>query len=1269
MLFTTSAWRRIGVLTLVLAGFAPVAFPQASTSLRGTVSDQQGAVIPEAVVTLHNLDNAAARQTITSGSGEYAFPQLPPGNYELRVEKPGFSTLTKTGVTLVVNTPATLDLMLEVGKSEEVISVMSEAPAINTQDASVGNAFSELQVRQLPLQTRNVVELLSLQPGVTTNGEVLGARRDQNNITLDGVDVNDNQNAGLVTQNSTTGNTYQGVNGNGGNSNAGFNSVLPIPLDSVEEFRVTVGGTGANEGRSSGGQVVLITKSGTNQIHGSAYEFNRNTATSANTWFNNQSGVPVQQLVRNQFGASIGGPIKKDRIFYFVNWEQRIDASSVAQVRAVPAESLKQGYLNVQSTDGSVQTLKPSEVALVDPLGIGVNSAYQKIMNEYPVGNAPAFGQDGGLNFSGYRFNAPDHLNNMAWVAKMDFKLDSAGRHTLSLRGTLADNTQDLLLQQFPGQAPASVERDNHKGLSARYTTIVTPTLVNSLTYGLTRFGQELSGVTGTGLQFEPTALSSLQNWAARAKGRTNPMHNLLDDATWTKGKHTITAGINFRFGTNNISTYNSSFPLYAYGATELIGLGADINGSVTNYLAQKLGNPNIQLANATAVTNASAMLLGILNDVFVTYQYNKTGQVLSQGTPQQRSFVQRAYAGYISDAFRVRRDLTVTVGLRYENARPAYEAGGLQVAPTVPLEQFFSQRNGLQYQGVPANQMPDFTLSYALNGPANGKPSWWSPDNANFGPRLAMAYAPVDHGGGLGKIFGKSGALRFGGALVYDQFGQDMIVNYDQMGSLGLTQPTNFPDSYSFTTSPRFNGTFPALPASPAGGFPFTPPSIAAITGNFLGISSDLKTPYAMVLNANFSRQLPGNLTFEVGYMGRLSRRLLMQGDVFTPLENYKDPKSGVTWQQNAMQVYNLFNGLAKSAGIPPNSATAAIANQVAANPNLVPNLPFVNDIWPGYQNYYFPGSASANYFYSVYGVFGGSFLDSLHAADRYNGYYIPGKCLSVPGCYTFFAQQGSSMPMWMNGGSANFHALTLALRRRFSSGLQFDFNYSWSHSIDNGSAAESGAGEQGAAIQNIFNLGQFRGSSDFDIRHNINANFMYELPVGKGKPFLHDIPGWLNQAIGGWQISNIWRYSTPLPSAVAGQLAYNTNYWLSSLAVLTTPVQSGKVRIDENGIPSIFANSIDASNNFQNEAPESAGTRAAVRLAPIFNVDMAVSKVFHLPWEGHIIQFRAEAFNALNHPNFTNPSLSLQSPLTFGEYQGTMPPRSMQFALRYEF
>src|SRR6202158_6099326 len=313
----------MGLLGILLGTFS--CYAQSTTSMRGVITDPSGGVIPEAIVTITNADNGLLRRNVTDASGEYKFLQIAPGTYKLSAEKEGFATMTRSDVKLLVNTPTTLDLAMAVSATGEVVNVASEVSQVNTTDASMGNPFSEMQVRQIPLQTRNVVELLSVQPGVTSNGEVLGARRDQNNITLDGADVNNNQNSGLVAQNATTGVTYQGVNGNNANVNAGFNAVLPIPLDSVQEFRVTVGGEGVDQGRSSGGQVVLVTKSGTNQLHGSLYEYNRNTATAANTWFNNQSGVPAQQLVRNQFGASIGCPIKKDRAFYFVNWEQRVD--------------------------------------------------------------------------------------------------------------------------------------------------------------------------------------------------------------------------------------------------------------------------------------------------------------------------------------------------------------------------------------------------------------------------------------------------------------------------------------------------------------------------------------------------------------------------------------------------------------------------------------------------------------------------------------------------------------------------------------------------------------------------------------------------------------------------------------------------------------------------------------------------------------------------------------------------------------------------------
>ena len=442
---------RVSVFALLACA---VAMGQSTSSLRGVVKDTTGALIPDSAVTLTDASTGALRKVLSNSNGEYQLLQVPPGKYSLRVEKPGFSILTKTDVSLEVNVPATLDCVLEVGSVGSTVNVEADTPQINTVDGSLGNAFVERQVQDLPLQTRNVVELLSIQPGVTQTGEVLGARRDQNNVTLDGVDVNNNQTSGITSalvngaQSSTT---STGVTGN----TPGFNAALPIPLDSVEEFRVTVAGQTADEGRSSGGQVTLVTKSGTNTIHGSLYEYNRNTLLAADDFFNNQAGIARSPLVRNQFGASLGGPIIKNRLFLFANWERRIDASSTAETATVPSATLRQGIILAQVTDGTntfVQTLSPSQVQTIDPLGLGFNPAMKTYLNSFPTGNDPALSLDNNLNFDGLRFNAPLDLDQSAYVAKLDYNIDRAGKHKFSVRGTLNDASQDLTAAPLPGR-------------------------------------------------------------------------------------------------------------------------------------------------------------------------------------------------------------------------------------------------------------------------------------------------------------------------------------------------------------------------------------------------------------------------------------------------------------------------------------------------------------------------------------------------------------------------------------------------------------------------------------------------------------------------------------------------------------------------------------------------------------------------------------------------------------------------------------------------
>ena len=309
---------------LVTASF--IAAQTSSSSLQGSVTDPSGSAIGGASVMLSSNESKLERTMATGTQGEYRFFALSPGAYSLTVTAKGFSRYEQTDLELLVNTPATVNVRLKVGSVNESVTVSGEAPALNMVDASIGNPFSETQVKQIPLDGRNVPDLLSLQAGVTSigngphlddpkvkdqdsrNGAVNGARSDQSNITLDGVDVNDQSNG------------------------YAFTSVLPITPDSVQEFRVTTSNYNADQGEGSGAQVSLITKSGTNSLHGSLYEYHRNTATSASDYFVRQ---PLK-LIRNVFGASVGGPIQKNRLFFFANYEAHAGGKKRARCAQFP---------------------------------------------------------------------------------------------------------------------------------------------------------------------------------------------------------------------------------------------------------------------------------------------------------------------------------------------------------------------------------------------------------------------------------------------------------------------------------------------------------------------------------------------------------------------------------------------------------------------------------------------------------------------------------------------------------------------------------------------------------------------------------------------------------------------------------------------------------------------------------------------------------------------------------------------------------------------
>ena len=357
-------------LCLGLAAFLSINVAAQTSSISGTIRDTKGDVVKGATVTLQSESKNFSRTSISNDSGNYAFSTLPVDTYKIEVTSKGFKKSVLPGIKANVDLSQSVDIALEIGQVTETVNVEAGGleSIVNTQDAKLGANFVSKQILQLPLQGRNVSTLLSLQANVTPDGSVSGARSDQANITLDGIDVNNQQDA------------------------SAFSPVLRVNPDTVDEFRVTTSNPDATQGRSSGAQISLITKAGANTFHGALYEYHRNTATTANNYFSNRAGrylatdsnvvngrnkvgdlkVPRPVLLRNLFGGTFSGPIIKNRLFFFYNYEGMREAKGTSVVRTVPLASLGQGIVKFKDTAGNTLSLNTTQINALTSSGLAV---------------------------------------------------------------------------------------------------------------------------------------------------------------------------------------------------------------------------------------------------------------------------------------------------------------------------------------------------------------------------------------------------------------------------------------------------------------------------------------------------------------------------------------------------------------------------------------------------------------------------------------------------------------------------------------------------------------------------------------------------------------------------------------------------------------------------------------------------------------------------------------------------------------------------------
>jgi hypothetical protein len=1008
----------------------------------------------------------------------------------------------------------------------------------------------------------------------------------------------------------------------------------------------------------------------------------------------------------------------------------------------IPTPSLCQGVFRYQYLDptGTIQVLSmsPSDLKNLDPRSLGIDPAMLDLSSHtgyldktFCTGKTATndLSAGDGLNYAGFVFRAPTSLDNDVFIARADYRLTSNGKHLLFWRGALQD-LRNPGAPFLPGDAPEQTTADHSKGFVVGYTAILSSTLANSLHWGYTR---QSFGVDG-GPNIPWNTFLGLDQGIAYSHNFQVGTHNLLDDFSWTKKNHAFQFGASIGLARDPRTSYlhSSHLGLGTTNWTSPIGFAGTTStldpmnaAAHPNLMVTCVGTPCApgtapEPITATQYDRPLLALYGMISDVVANYNLDRNGIPQNQGDPVKRNYGLNWYEFYGQDTWRVKPNLTLTYGLRWS---------------LFPLN-VANMKKGLGYTSEPP-------LAFNLGGPVNHGPGFYNFEKSDFSPRVSIAYSPRPGSGLLKKLFGENDktVIRAGFSRVYDRAGFALLNTSDSVGAAGLTTTLQNPCCTFGVTGaedlPRITG-INAIPKTningvqflqdpPAPGWPQVPGSTAQ--ANLWANDDTLKTPHAYAVDLSVGRELPKRFSLQVSYVGRFGHRLLTQRDLNQPLD-IVDPKTGIDYYTAAAAMSNLARKFASANLTGPSPCGTANFYQACITPAQIgsvtatmlgPSAQYWVDMLPAlrsgamqYQDLFtgfIPSTKSTTdgllqtvfdlYYNPALSVIGDEIV-GLADIDSYGGlgdnsgsgvpYFFNGPNSQLPGlCPGTFCQSGKflsnqafSMYGWSSIGTSSYHALQVSLRKQFSHGMQFDFNYTFSKSIDITSAASrvgfsvygyQNIGLVGTRLANAYSPNLARAVSDYDLTHQMNLNWIADIPVGKGRAVAPDAHGILEGVIGGWQLSGLARWTSGFPFSVDGGQRWPTNWFLTAIAEMTARPKTGVFK--QNGSVNVFADPAGAQEDFTLPVPGQVGSRNILRGDGYASWDMSLGKRWKMPWENNSLQFRWEVFNVPNLTRFNAQGVGsslltslTQSPGSFGAYTSLLTqPRVMQFDLRYEF
>ena len=1198
-----------GVFFLIIVFCSALSFGQtAGARLEGIIKDPTGAIIPGVALTATNEKTNVSYASVSNESGFYVFVNLPPGSYRLSAELQGFKRHVSKGIELKVADTAALNIALEIGDVSTEVEVSAAAPLIDTTSSKIGSVVQERQILDLPLNGRNAMMLYYLQAGTNPRdslggqqavGSVDGLRTNASNTRIEGVWASDA--------------SYD-------MSPAAPN--VAVPLEAVGEYRVTTSSASAEMGRGAGAQVQVVYRSGTNSFHGSAYEFNRNTVYNANDFFRNRSASATDRarppvFQRNQYGASLGGPIRRDKTFFFGNWEGQRQIQASVENYLVYTQALRDGIFrfntakanstaDVDPTTGNpLVPFKTIEIYKADPTRLGMDTSgivaakLKQILlpNNYDIGD--------GFNLAGYRFTSsnPNHGNQA--VVKIDHSLST--RHQLSgaIGGYWFRSGDAYMFSGYRSFESREKKRNAMIGLVSG----LKPNLTNEFRIGATR--RLTDTVPGNPGNFDPKGNFQLSGLGSGRGGGTNgnPLgvylpqrnpidaYNLNDNVAWVLKNHTIKVGFEVTHTTkNNWFGGDEYIPtIYTSTTNNPAAIPASVTGiaSADRSRAQQMINDLTgTIGHINQTYNANSLLLG-----FVPYD------------TRHRLLRQREWGAFFQDTWKAAQNLTVNYGLRWDVLPPAWMHNGVYTYPKGGSKAVFGVSGPL---GTYATDL----------APNKGKDiiEW---DWNNFGPHVGFTWDPFKDG--------KSSVSAYF-RVSYDRQMQSVYSRVeDQNQGMNIDRQaipfTRFSDPNLYQAV----GGKPAILPLPVGK-PFAPLPFTR-EGRAYALDENIRTPYTQSWSLRIQRELVRNWFIQVAYVGN------------TSVGGWR----AINYNQIEIRKNGFFEGF-----------LAAQRNLAATgNANKGESIGVLATLFAPMGGV--PSAQNTN-------ISQGQVATLANYADTTVFNNVRGGLVTASGLpITFFRvnPQVANATICDNLSVSSWHGMKLEVGKRFSQGTYLQFNYT----LGKGLTDYVGGQGQYDDFRDNLNRRLDKTLQAYDSTHIIQSNGIWELPFGAGKRWLTSASGWKQAVLGGWQINGIFQLATSRPFTI-GTGRYNltlgddgtANYSGKDFNIASKVIKGDQILAITAEEKALFSNPTAGSPG---------GTPQRAFRGPLYtNVDTSVFKNFRVPFLGEqgIVQFRAEAFNLFNHANFGLPTSNMNSG-SFGQISSAYAPRILQFALKVNF